>query len=313
VTAAKANHLAARTLLLQHLDLHPGRTVDADLDPAEAGIVGNLAHALQGDSYHLGKDQIKRSGHRYSVDESPRDRRGLDVFACADDIGYFKVVAPRGTFTLRDYSVWLVGLCKAGDPDTADLREVIYSPDGKTVHRWDREGVRSTGDNSHLIHTHMSEYRDADGHRMIRLAVRWLQHIGLIPEEDDMPSVDDLLNADKIPNDVNPGTPGKPGYNPSMTVEWALRYASRAQLALDETRAARRDIAAMGKSLIAAVTALASKDLVDEQALATALAPGLTAAVIAALPEHPLTPEQAKDAVLSALREAFAGTTPPQV
>lgn len=281
MTTAKPGHLAARTLLLQHLDLHPGRTVDADLDPAEAGVVGNLAHARQGDSYHLGKDQIRTSGHRYSVDESIRDRRGLDGHASADDIGYFKVTTPRGTFTLRDYSVWLVGLCKAGDPDTADLREVIYSPDGKVVHRWDREGVRTAGDNSHLIHTHLSEYRDADGHRMLRLAIRWLQHIGLIPEEDDMPSVDDLLTADKIPNDVNPGMPGKPGYNPSMTVEWALRYASRAQLALAETRALRKDVAV----LAAQVKALAGKDFVDEPAIIAGLLAGLSPeALNAALP-----------------------------
>jgi len=184
VTAAKANHKAARTLLLQYLDLHPGKTVDADLDPAEAGIVGDTSHAEGGDSYHLGKDQIRTSGHRYSVDESPRDKRGLDGYASAMDVGYFKVTTPRGTFSLRDYSTWLVGLCRAGDPDTKDLREVIYSPDGKVVKRWDREGDRSTGDTSHLYHTHLSEYRDADGHRMIRLATRWLQHIGLIPEDD---------------------------------------------------------------------------------------------------------------------------------
>lgn len=67
--------------------------------------------------------------------------------------------------------------------------------------------------------------------------------------EDDMPSVDDLLNADKITNDINPGTPGQPGYNENMTVGWALRYASRAQLALDETRALRKDVGTLASAV----------------------------------------------------------------
>jgi hypothetical protein len=192
MTAAKPNHLAARRLLLDHLDQHPGRTVGDDLDPLEAGIVGDTVHEDGGDSYHLGKDKIRaRNGRdRYSVDESSRDQRGLDNYASAIDIGYFKIRTARGTFDLYDFNAWLIGLCKAGDPDTRDLREVIYSPDGRTVRRWDRLGRRTSGDSSHLTHTHLSEHRDADGHRMVRLATRWLQHIGLIPEKEDE---DDML------------------------------------------------------------------------------------------------------------------------
>jgi hypothetical protein len=188
VTIAKPNHRAARALLLQHLDMHPGRVVESDLDPAEVGLVGDTAHSAGGDSYHLGKDQIRARGtrDRYSVDESRRDRNGLSDHASAMDVGWFRITTARGVFDLRDFSVWLVGLCRAGDPDTADIREVIYSGDGRTVRRWDRLGRRSTGDGSHLFHTHISEHRDADGHRMLRLATRWLQHIGMIPEEDDM-------------------------------------------------------------------------------------------------------------------------------
>ncbi len=209
MTAAKGFHKQARLLLLQHLDMHPGRTVDADLDPAEVGLVGDTKHAQGGDSYHLGADQIRaRNGRdRYSVDESPRDRQGLDEHASGVDVGWFKVTTPRGTFTLRDFSVWLVGLCKAGDPDTQDLREVIYSPDGKVVKRWDNEGRRTTGDSSHLSHTHLSEYRDASGVRMLWIVTRWLQHIGLIEEEgDDMATIsqDDFtarfMGALKDPN-----------------------------------------------------------------------------------------------------------------
>lgn len=97
-------------------------------------------------------------------------------------------------------------------------------------------------------------------------------------EGDDMPSVDDLLSADKIPNDINPGEPGKPGYNPTMSVEWALRYAARAQLALDEARAARKDIALLSGQ----IKQLAGKDFVDEQAIVAGLLAGLPPERIAA-------------------------------
>jgi len=100
--------------------------------------------------------------------------------------------------------------------------------------------------------------------------------------EDDMPSVDDLLNADKIPNDINPGVKGQPGYNEFMTVEWALRYASRASLALDEARAARKDIAVLSAQL----KTLTGKDFVDEQAVIDGVLAGLPVdAIVAAIPE----------------------------
>lgn len=189
MTAAKPYHKAARALLVQHLDIHPGRVVENDLDPAEVGIVGDTDHKEGGDSYHLGVDDIRKTGHRYSVDESPLDKAGLDNYASAMDIGYFKVTTPRGTFTLRDFSLWLVDRCQDRDPDTKDIREVIYSPDGKVVKRWDRLKRRSSGDNSHLYHTHISEHRDSIGDRMLILATRWLTHIGLIEEDDDMAGI----------------------------------------------------------------------------------------------------------------------------
>jgi len=55
--------------------------------------------------------------------------------------------------------------------------------------------------------------------------------------------VDALLKADRITNDINPGEPGKPGYNPEMTVAWALRYATHATLAHREVKALRGEIA----------------------------------------------------------------------
>ncbi|MGI5144783.1 hypothetical protein ACQEVC_45450 [Plantactinospora sp. CA-294935] len=201
-TVAKPKHKEARALYLEHLDLHPGRTVGNDLDPLEAGIVGDSRH---GSGYHISR--ADNDSGDYSVDESPRDRRGRSDYASAMDIGYFKVTTDRGTFDLYDYNRWLVGLCRSGDSDTADLREVIYSLDGTTVRRWDRLGKRSTGDSSHRTHTHLSEFRDADGRRMVALARRWLQLIGLIDTEDDDMTDDDRKKLNAIYSAVFLGGP----------------------------------------------------------------------------------------------------------
>ncbi|MDG4801730.1 peptidoglycan-binding protein [Micromonospora sp. WMMD980] len=142
MTAAPANLKAVRTLLLDSLPLHP----------LAVGIVGDSAHR---GGYHCGSDRVVTGD--YSVTESARDRAGLSAYASALDVGQFY----KGAHNLRTFSVWLVGECARGAADTRDIREVIYSPDGRTVRRWDREGRRSSGDSSHLAHTHISFYRDA--------------------------------------------------------------------------------------------------------------------------------------------------------
>lgn len=113
------------------------------------GIVGDENHY---GGYHQGKGNVPVGD--YSRDESPRDERGLTGAASALDIGKFS--------RLRDLSLWIVAQCKAGAADTKDIREVIYSPDGRTVKRWDRLGHRSSGDSSHLTHTHISYFRDSE-------------------------------------------------------------------------------------------------------------------------------------------------------
>jgi peptidoglycan hydrolase-like protein with peptidoglycan-binding domain len=113
------------------------------------GIVGDKNHR---GGYHCGRDRV--TDDDYSVDESPRDREGLSYAASALDIGNWP--------GLRRFSIWLVAQCEANTPDTRDIREVIYSPDGLTVERWDREGERDSGDGSHRSHTHISWYRDSE-------------------------------------------------------------------------------------------------------------------------------------------------------
>lgn len=125
------------------------------------GIVGDSSRHVRG--YHLGRDRIYSANGSGDADYSvrtDRDRSGLSNAASAIDIGNFK--------QLRAMSVWLVERARSNTPDTHDIREIIYSPDGVRVLRWDRErGVSSaprTGeaDNSHLTHTHISWYRDSE-------------------------------------------------------------------------------------------------------------------------------------------------------
>ena len=122
------------------------------------GIVGDTAHMQKGTSYHLGRDDLTPTA--YSV-QTIRDRTGLSLAASAIDLGKLE-----GSFTnLRDFSDWLARRCIAGERGTADIREVIYSPDGKRVLGF-KDGIGflipEYGDLSHLTHTHISYYRDSE-------------------------------------------------------------------------------------------------------------------------------------------------------
>jgi hypothetical protein len=152
--------------------------------PAAVGIVGDDSHANAGTSYHLGKDALKSTA--YSIVESSRDRNGLTNAAAALDLGWFEITVGGKRHNLRTFSIWLVAQCKAGTPDTADIREVIYSTDGETVKRYDRLGIRTTGDSSHTSHTHISRFRDAEkSDSLTRLLKRYFTEIGVL-EDDEM-------------------------------------------------------------------------------------------------------------------------------
>lgn len=122
------------------------------LSAVSLGIAGDELHGTSG--YHIGGVFVPNDD--YSQDESPRDNVNT-TDASAFDVGNF----PR----LIELSNWLVGRCKQGDPKMRDVREIIYSPDGNVVKRWDRLGIRSTGDSSHLVHTHVSFFRNSIGFR----------------------------------------------------------------------------------------------------------------------------------------------------
>lgn len=195
-TFAPDNLKAVRSLFLTHLDFHPGSTsYPSDLDPVEAGIVGNSAHI---GGYHCGQDRVYRENGKiedYSVVESSRDRNGLSYAASALDWGWWQTVVNGVTHNLRTYSLWVVAQCKNGTADSKHIREVIYSPDGKTVKRWDRLGKRTSGDSSHLYHTHESHFRDTEGIDKLPLYRRYLEEIGLIDVALDQNDVNRVASA----------------------------------------------------------------------------------------------------------------------
>ncbi|MFD6565402.1 hypothetical protein [Micromonospora profundi] len=294
MTRAPANLLAVRTLLLTHLNVDPKTVRAADLEPAEVGVVGDTAHQKQGDSYHLGKPEQRSTG--YSVSESPRDKAGLSELAAGLDIGDFAVTVAGKRHTLATFSAWCVAECKANAPDTRDIREIIYSPDGKTVKRWDRLGKRSSGDDSHRWHTHFSFFRDAikAGRDQRPLFARYLTTIGLIEGDDDM-SAEDSARLLRIEQALL-GT-GKGGYG------FALKDANGkpgpveplAQRLADLTFALVAGPAGSGAYVAKWMTEVVTKAGVDGSEIVQGVLAGLTPEKIAAAIPPALTKQVADE------------------
>ncbi len=180
-TYAPSDLLAVRRLVLSSTTL-AGNAV---------GIVGDDNHP---DGYHVGNSALAAVGKLtsdYSKRESSRDRPGSDA-ASAIDIGQWSGKAGAAGISWLAFNRALAEACQRGDPRTADVRELIYTVDGKIVKRWDRLGIRSTGDSSHLTHTHVSFFRMSEGRR-----ARPDNILGLLDEifrgVTDMP---DFTNAD---------------------------------------------------------------------------------------------------------------------
>ncbi|MFE9192067.1 hypothetical protein ACFYL6_20925 [Micromonospora sp. NPDC007208] len=273
MTRAPANLLAVRSLLLTHLDNAPGPD---DLDPGEVGIVGDPAHR---GGYHCGSDRVVTND--YSVVESPRDRAGLNDYAAGLDVGQFRVTTPKGTFDLPHYSRWLVAQCAANTVDTRDIREVIYSPDGTTVKRWDRLGKRSSGDSSHRWHTHKSYFRDAikAGRDQTAVVRRYLTEIGLIKAptstEDDMPTAQEIAKAlgdYLVTADIWPNGYGDRATNPKIALGTFVAAVA------NDTYTMRGSTARTEQ----AVAQLAGKDFTDEPAIVAGVLASLTPEKIAA-------------------------------
>lgn len=163
VSFAPPTILAARNYL-------KGR--DADLGNNELGIVGSPSHVATGTSYHLGKDQLQMWKNPYSA-RNARDLAGLSNAASALDID-------DDLDELRALSLWLVQQCQRGTPGAIDVREIIFSPDGVNVLRYDQERGQTSApvpddDISHRTHTHVGYYRDSEFRDKVGLYQRFFE------------------------------------------------------------------------------------------------------------------------------------------
>lgn len=233
MTYAPADLLAVRLYLLTST----GLSGDA------VGVVGDPDHLATG-GYHVGRADLARIGRLtsdYSMRESPRDRPGTDG-ASALDIGDFA----KGAVSLRSLSLGLVAACQRGDPRAGDIREIIYTPDGSTVRRFDRLGIRSAGDGSHRWHTHISFFRDSEGRRAQSDNILGLL-VELIEGDDDMSVLDETIGEGYAP---------RPGYGKHM-VRTALGYTwARTDEILVAVQAGNAGDEARDKATLAAITAL---------------------------------------------------------
>lgn len=199
--------------------------------PAALGIAGDDQHAASG-GYHIGGNTVPDSD--YSRAESPRDRAITTASASAFDLG--------GEFDrFQEITLGIVGACKRQDFRTRDIREVIYTPDGVTVRRWDRLGIRSGGDDSHLFHTHISFFRDSEGRRSA--ADNFLGLLRELFEGGDTMSArsDEILSrwADGFPTLADGKTPLTP-------VQWRIRDEKwQAQITASLAASAVREQASM--------------------------------------------------------------------
>ncbi|MEV4414022.1 peptidoglycan-binding domain-containing protein [Catellatospora sp. NPDC049609] len=204
---------APRTLL----DLRAYLKPKTGLSDNALGIVGDSQH---GSGYHLGRDRLKHRLDRDYSTRTARDKAGLTDAASAFDLGNHK--------RLREFSVWLVAQCRANAADTRDIREVIYSPDGRTVLRWDRErGVSSApkageASDSHRYHTHISWYRDSE-HRD-KTAVFKRFYVSATPPPAPAPKPP---AAPKWPGRLLRYRKGKPQMHGADVLTWQKRMKAR--------------------------------------------------------------------------------------
>jgi len=291
MTRAPENLLAVRNLLLTYLNVDKNVVRPDDLEPGEVGIVGDANHR---GGYHCGSDRVVPND--YSVVESTRDSSGLTLDASALDVGMFSIRSGGATNNLRTFSTWCVAQCVAGAADTGDIREIIYSPDGRTVKRWDRLRKRTTGDSSHLFHTHFSFFRDSTkaNRDQTPLFRRYLTAIGLIaPVKPEI----DMEQTDKLVNDT--GNKNRTVGNVLADLEnlrnWLTSPANTTGLINPpQPGSPLQQFLTMAKSwpdLVAQVTALSNKDFTDEQQIVNGVLAGLPAEKIAAA----IPPQVAKD------------------
>ncbi|MFU8853493.1 hypothetical protein ACNAW0_21265 [Micromonospora sp. SL1-18] len=302
MTRAPENLLAVRDLLLTYLNVNKNAVISDALEPGEVGIVGDANHK---GGYHCGSDRVVPND--YSVVESTRDSSGLTLDASALDVGMFTVKSGGATHDLRNFSTWCVAQCVAGTADTQDIREIIYSPDGKTVKRWDRLKKRSTGDSSHLIHTHFSFFRDSTkaNRDQTPLFRRYLTTIGLLEDDMTPAQATQLANVERMLNKLLKASlaPGPDGQPENAATWWLRMLADNADPLTAKFYPPQKDgnwkpipaglvqIAAQIAATRSDIAALSGKNPADSQAIIAGVLAGMTPEKIAAA----IPPTLAKD------------------
>jgi hypothetical protein len=144
--------------------------------------LGIIHSTPQGGGYHEGQDLLaaanRAPGPKYPFsDYSYADARAVSKdglgrdLAAADRLAGDPTAASAfdlgsGFDRFLEFNRWMRNKVLEGDPRTRDIREIIYTLDGKTVHRLDRTGMQpDSGDDTHLSHTHFSFFRDSLGRR----------------------------------------------------------------------------------------------------------------------------------------------------
>jgi hypothetical protein len=163
-------------------DLKAVQTYVHNVTGQDWNSLGIIHTQPEGGGYHEGQDLLavanRAPGPQYAyTDYSYGDARAVSSNGIGRDLANGTTLAgvpnAGSAFDLGHgfsnpiaFNNWIVGRAKAGDPRCRDIREIIYTPDGSVVRRWDATGRQAnSGDSSHLSHTHFSFFRDSHGRR----------------------------------------------------------------------------------------------------------------------------------------------------
>lgn len=237
------------------LDLQRYAQTKTGQDWNSLGIVGDTSHQSSG-GYHVGNDVLRALGTCpgsgcAGSDYSYADARAVSANGIGRDLADADTLAgddnaasafdlgsgfPNGYDQFLAYNRFMRDRMLANDPRTRDIREVIYTLDGVTVHRIDRTGRQpDAGDSSHLSHTHHSYFRDSLGRRNLDD-----NHMGLLKEFFGDPATTNAATEDDEMFALNLAVPHRvPVYGPDPAdptksvitgyewpAEWPDGYAS---------------------------------------------------------------------------------------
>jgi hypothetical protein len=227
-----------------------------------------------GDTAHQGRASDHNADEQGAVPIHDADRTN-EVHAIDVDVD-LKVDG----LTMERVVQFLLARCRSGAEKR--LRYIIYARRiWEASNDWKQRAY--SGANAHTAHAHFSASYDS---KLEASTASWHMEDLVALTDAEIEKIAATVWARKIAS-------------PALGIE-----AKPAGDWLKDAEQVSRELAALGRSLAAAVAALAAKDAVDEQALAAALAPGLAAAVVAALPadRDDITAAELQEAILGVLR-----------